>query len=282
MNEFVLWCGLAMTGLFQQWKDSLPDSVHDVILGMTEYHIPQQWSATNRIPAWIAWYVFSVDVFAWYVYYLERKLVRRKHTKFVVQKLYIFLIIHIISGVVETVAGLMSVLHPDNRELAHFTAYVALVAHIPTNLVLAPYVWGLKYITVTGYVIVGLMRMYEALNVLWGNHFSVVNLWILLQMATLVRVVSYFVAPWTSRKGYYGDLSTDKLVYTFTVGVASFTTAAFVYSPVVLVLVVHILALANFLWPETVFTGGKGCAIKDTETETETETEAETESTKDK
>jgi hypothetical protein len=255
--------------LFLQWKESLPSSLADVIAAGTEYRIPMQWSEHTRVPAWVAWYVFSVDVFAWWVYYMERKLVKRKHMKFTAQKMYYVLAIHIISGLVETVLGLMSVLHPENKQLAYATAWVALCAHIPTNLMLSPHVWGLKYITVTGYIIVGLMRAFEAMNVLWDSHFSVVNLWILLQMATLVRVVSYFVAPWTSIRGYYGDLSTDKLVYTFTVGVASISTAAFVYSPTVLLLVIHILAIANFLFPESVFTGGKvgaDAAAKETDT----------------
>ena len=44
-------------------------------------------------------------------------------------------------------------------------------------------------------------------------------------MATLVRIIAYLVAPWSSVDGRYGDLSTEPIVYTATIGIASLVRA---------------------------------------------------------
>ena len=113
------------------------------------------------MPAYVAWWLFAADVTTWVFYYVERRVVKRKHLKFVGTQRHI-LALHVIAGTCETVVGLVSILKPANVLAARSAAIVALAVHIPTNLLLAPHVWGLKYITVSGYVMVALLRAWEA------------------------------------------------------------------------------------------------------------------------
>jgi hypothetical protein len=166
---------------FTQWFDSLPVSAAAFVSSLWTTQFPCDW--TNiRMPPWIAWLLFSIDVGTWLFYVIEKDVAVEKHIKFRAKGLWMFLVVHILSGMLETVVGFFGILHPEYPHLATIAAWTALVAHIPTNLLLSPYVWGLKYITVTGYVIVGLLRAYTAIRVL-ENPLLLPELWILLQMA---------------------------------------------------------------------------------------------------
>lgn len=138
--------------------------------------------------------------------------------------------------------------------------------------------WGLQHVTVTGYIIVNLLRLNQALRVFGHeivhfNHihsatknatiwmgselqidvFSFPDLWVLLHMATLVRLVAYYVSPWTSFNGNRtGDLLTDPVVYTFSVTVAALVTLGFVYSPSINFIAVVILSIAHVFLPSKV------------------------------
>jgi hypothetical protein len=244
-----------------------------------DFRVPHDFTA-SPMPAYVAWWLFAADVTTWVFYFVERRVVKRKHLKFA-RKLRPILALHVIGGLCETVVGLVAILDPTNLFATQTTALVALVSnkkalsplreqcsvdalytqavHIPTNLLLAPHVWGLKYITVSGYVMVALLRAWEAYRVKFQPHTqhslgffctgsvvrlgwptsgcavmqvlfrstSVANLWILLHMATLVRMIAYLVAPWSSVDGRYGDLSTEPVVYTATIGIASLVPAPF-------------------------------------------------------
>ena len=166
------------------------------------------------------------------------------------------LLVHILAGVAETLCGFASVINPSDVNLAKTTAYIALLFHIPTNLILSPQVWGLRYITVTGYVVVGLLRAFTAMRVLFSSHYLVADLWILLQMATLVRIIVYFVTPWSSVNGKHaGDLSTEPFIHTLAIGTASLVSTAFVYPPWMLVVVLNILALMKVIFPPRIAVG---------------------------
>mmetsp|Transcript_22562 Transcript_22562/g.42076 ORF Transcript_22562/g.42076 Transcript_22562/m.42076 type:complete len:85 (-) Transcript_22562:548-802(-) len=68
-------------------------------------------------------------------------------------------------------------------------------------------------------------------------------------MATLVRIIVYFVTPWSSVDGQPGDLSTEAFTHTLAIGTASLVTTAFVQPPWVLLAVLALLALMRRLFP---------------------------------
>lgn len=124
---------------------------------------------------------------------------------------------------------------------------------------LSPHIWGLKYITVTGYVVVALLLVVAAVKVLFVSHLLLIDLWILLHMATMVCIVAYFITPWSSVDGSYGDLSTDPIIHTIAIGTASLVTVAFVCPPVVLIVVLCIPA--TMVFPPKVFVKDVGKMI---------------------
>mmetsp|Transcript_22562 Transcript_22562/g.42073 ORF Transcript_22562/g.42073 Transcript_22562/m.42073 type:complete len:186 (-) Transcript_22562:766-1323(-) len=164
-----------VNSLHEQWLDSLPSSPRELWGDMTSFTVPHNWEQ-RPMSAWVAWAVLAVNVTTWWFYYYERAVIQRKHKKFIATRLTTVLLIHVLSGMVETLAGFVSVIHPQNPHYAHLTAYLALLLHIPSNLMLSPRVWGLRYITVTGYVVVGLLRAVTALRVLVDSHYLVADL----------------------------------------------------------------------------------------------------------
>ena len=166
------------------------------------------------------------------------------------------------SGVLETCLGLIAILLPTAAATGDVTvwwwrstAICALFLHIPTGLLLSPKVWGLKHITVIGYFIVGFLRAHKAILTLYDPVANLPDLWILLHMATLVRLVAYYISPWSSSDGgRSGDLLTDPLVYTFTVTVAGLVTLGFVYPPAFNLFALVVLAFAHAIWPSNIST----------------------------
>ena len=187
--------------------------------------------------------ILIANLFSWGFYFIERKLVKKNHKKFINKKK--ILMIHVISGIFETLLGYYMIYYSITNY--YFIIVTISLFHTLTNIYLIPNVWGLKYITVPGYVLVSLMRLYESINILvYQNKLHYIsNLWILLQTATLVRILSYFVYPWSSQKGKYGDLSINPIIYTGSVSTAALICSIYVYDPYIVFCVLLILAISK-------------------------------------
>merc|ERR1711959_665814 len=64
-----------------------------------------------------------------------------------------------------------------------------------------------------------------------GNYRNYPQAWILLQVGTVVRLLGFFVLPFTSTDGRRGDLFTEPTLYSFNILLSGYLTAAFVYPP---------------------------------------------------
>ena len=185
------------------------------------------------------------------------------HKKFKAHSTSWVVIIHAIGGFVETVLMFVYFLNPHSTSSQLYglaASWTALIIHIPAGFMLTPRVWGLKNITVGGYLFVGLCQLQKALDVVSNSYevniSSLSELWILLHTATLVRLVLYHITPYSSIDGIRrGDLFTEPLVYTLGVSLATLVTLAFVYPPELFLLLYLIFAIIEKLNPSKMRSG---------------------------
>merc|ERR1712054_451389 len=74
------------------------------------------------------------------------------------------------------------------------------------------------------------LRSMEVLRTLF-DHRNYPQAWILLQVGTVVRLLGYFVLPFSSTDGRRGDLFTEPTIYSFNILLSGYLTSAFVYPP---------------------------------------------------
>jgi len=251
-------CGLAQ-GLLEFLR-AFPDHYKPVFDFVAE--------PMNPLLAVCLWFV---DVyFLLKTYYLEKLTVTNAHKKYKAHRTTIAVAIHGLGSAVELTVGLLAVLahakvaptaagwlgistspeanshlpqslglahlvallSPWKDQLAQATAFLALFVNVPSGLVLNPNVFGVKHLTVPGFLLFGFLRTMEGLRVLMVSHALVTNLWILLKVGTVVRLLGWFVLPYTSVDGgRRGDLFTEPVVYSFNILLSGYLTAAFVYPP---------------------------------------------------
>ncbi|EOD07094.1 putative membrane protein [Emiliania huxleyi CCMP1516] len=134
---------------------------------------------------------------------------------------------------------------------ARASACVALAVTVPTGVLLARHSSrsGVRHLADTAFGLYHAARALEAARVLALSPRLLPNLWILLHSGTAVRLVGFFVTPYSSTDGARGDLFTEPLCYTFTLLLAGFLVAAFVYPPHYLLLSLAAFALANRIAP---------------------------------
>jgi len=94
-----------------------------------------------------------------------------------------------------------------------------------------PGVFGIKHLTVPGFFIFGMLRALEILRTLAYDYRNYPQAWILLQVGTVVRLLGYFILPFSSIDGRRGDLFTEPTIYSFNILLSGYLTAAFVYPP---------------------------------------------------
>merc|ERR1711937_828817 len=92
----------------------------------------------------------------------------------------------------------------------------------------------------------------EVLRVLVVDHRLFPNLWILLHVGTVVRLLGWFVLPYTSSSGRRGDLFTEPVVYSFNILLSGYLTAAFVYPPKFMLGSLALYAVSQCVWPPRV------------------------------
>ena len=212
--------------------------------------------------------VFGIDFIVLIHYIVHWELFtsnNKKYLKSSTLRRYLFLS-HAFSGTFEIIFGYLALISLNvihilklngNHDDASFfnniffvltwLAFIcAAIIHIPTSLYLSPFVWGIKYLTVSGYVIAAFLRGIKAYN-LWislnfANNINVnrnindigknlQDLWILIHMAIVVRYCAAYVFPFTRKNGTYGDLSTHPIYYTLSVAVASSIVVSIVFPP---------------------------------------------------
>ena len=200
----------------------------------------------------LATLIFLFDLFVYGHYYVHYDLFERNNQKKFLssQPTKSIFLIHVFSGMFELSVGYLAVLMTNSG--SHSLSYVciasALLFHIPTGLAMAPHVWGIKYLTVPGYVGVGLLRASVALRVFLQDPLVFEQSWILLHMGVLVRFVSCYVVPFTSKGGRYGDLSISPVYHTMSVAIASAVTVALVFPPWY-----NVLFLGAYAWFKMVY-----------------------------
>jgi hypothetical protein len=72
---------------------------------------------------------------------------------------------------------------------------------------------------------------------------------VVLQVGTVVRLLGYFVLPYSSKDGNRGDLFTEPINYSFNILMSGVLTAAFVYPPFYVLAQNLIYVVAYFAMP---------------------------------
>ena len=215
------------------------------------FHAPHDWES-DPMQTSTACILFCADLWVWSMYYSEREVAVHAHKKYTAHRNTAVVAVHFVAGVTETVLGLLYLLN-YGEWCARVSALVAIGFHIPTGFYLSPKVWGLRHITVPGYLLVNICRLLQAVRTWHNPAKSLPDLWILLHMATLVRICSYYITPYSSTNGQRrGDLVTDPLVYTLSVSLAALVTLSFVYPPVFLLTLLGALVVTHHFIPSAV------------------------------
>lgn len=104
-----------------------------------------------------------------------------------------------------------------------------------------------------GFVKFGLLRAMEVTRVFLVDHRLVANLWILLHVGTVVRLLGWFILPYTSVNATRrGDLFTEPIMYSFNILLSGYLTAAFVYPPKFLLGSLIVYAIGQLVYPPRV------------------------------
>jgi hypothetical protein len=219
------------------WRSPNEWSKHFTETDWTKFPMLQQYQpvydfvSTPMNPT-LAIVLFIIDVWSILLaYYIERPAVKNAHKKYAAHGTSYAAMIHGIGSCVELAVGLAAVLRPDVPAIAKATAYIALLINLPSGWIMTPRVFGVRHLTVPGFSLQGVLRTMEALRVLTVDTRLVPNLWILLHVGTVVRLLGYFVLPYSTTDGLRGDLFTEPINYSFNILLSGILTAAFVYPP---------------------------------------------------
>lgn len=142
-------------------------------------------------------------------------------------------------------------------KLAHATTYVALFFNLPSGARMTPKVFGVKDLTVPGFTLMGVVRLLDVARVLTVDHRLVPNLWILLQVGTLVRLLGHFVLPYSSKGGKRGGMFTEPVNYSFNILLSGYFVVMFVHPPSFLFLSFGLYPLAQTFMPVEVISARK-------------------------
>lgn len=174
----------------------------------------------------------------WYflvkTYVLERAIskenaVDRAHKKYKAHKNMWAVVAHGAGSALEMTVGCLACIYPKKAIFTKIASSLA-INNILTGFVLTEGVFGIKHLTVPGFYLFGVLRTLEIFRTFF-NYRNYPQAWILLQVGTVVRLLGYFVLPFSSTDGVRGDLFTEPTVYSFNILLSGYLTAAFVYPP---------------------------------------------------
>jgi hypothetical protein len=192
-------------------------------------------------------------VTAWYflirVYVVEKRVlpkdnaIDQAHKKYKAHKNMWAVVAHGAGSSLELTIGCFACIYPEKTLLTKISSALA-INNVLTGFVLTPGVFGIKHLTVPGFALFGCLRSIEIARTLGQDYRNYPQAWILLQVGTIVRLLGYWVLPFSSIDGKRGDLFTEPTMYSFNILLSGYLTAAFVYPPK------HVLAslLLYVLW----------------------------------
>jgi hypothetical protein len=163
-------------------------------------------------------------------YVVERGVVDKAHKKYKAHKNMKVVAAHGGGSALEISIGCLACCYPKKTILTKIASALA-INNILTGFVLTPGVFGIKHLTVPGFYMFGIARAIEIFRTLVYDYRNYPQAWILLQVGTVVRLLGYFVLPYTSIDGQIGDLFTEPTTYSFNILLSGYLTMAFVYPP---------------------------------------------------
>jgi len=175
----------------------------------------------------------------WYflvkTYVVERSMtadnaVDRAHKKYKVHEHMWAVAAHGAGSALEITIGCLACIYPSKVVYTKIASALA-INNICSGFVLTPGVFGIKHLTVPGFYLFGVLRALEIVRTLCYDYRNYPQAWILLQVGTVVRLLGYFVLPFSSTDGVRGDLFTEPSIYSFNILLSGYLTAAFVYPP---------------------------------------------------
>merc|ERR1712154_15741 len=119
--------------------------------------------------------------------------------------------------------------YPKQRSLTWIAILIA-IHNVLTGLVITPGVFGIKHLTVPGFYLFAYLRATEILRTLLKPT-EYANAYIFLHVGTLVRLLGYWVLPYSSTDGVRGDLFKEPSIYSFNILMSGTITAGFVVPP---------------------------------------------------
>mmetsp|Transcript_13080 Transcript_13080/g.38719 ORF Transcript_13080/g.38719 Transcript_13080/m.38719 type:complete len:647 (-) Transcript_13080:361-2301(-) len=186
--------------------------------------------ASMRPSLCVLTYVWTV-YFLLKAYYVERRTVKRAHKKFVAHGTNHIAHLHGLGSSLELTIGMFAILRPDMPSLAYVCVALAMLINVPTGFLMTKGVFGVKHITVPGFALFGVLRIAEAYRTVFIDPRAMQGMWVLLQVGTIVRLLGFFVLPFSSVDGARGDLFIEPVNYTINILLSGYITVGFVYPP---------------------------------------------------
>jgi hypothetical protein len=152
------------------------------------------------------------------------------HKKYKAHKNMWAVALHGAGSSLEIGVGCLACCYPKKTIFTKMAAALA-INNILTGFVLTPGVFGIKHLTVPGFLLFGVLRALEIWRTLVSDYRNYPQAWILLQVGTVVRLLGFFVLPFSSIDGRRGDLFTEPSIYSFNILLSGYLTTAFVYPP---------------------------------------------------
>jgi len=195
-----------------------------------KHHAVYDWKKTP-----MSKYVAVTTLVAgWYflvkAYVIEKKVVKQAHKKYKAHNNTLAVALHGTGSALEITMGCAACCYPERAILTQISSALA-INNILTGFVLTPGVFGIKHLTVPGFYLFGVLRLLEILRTLVYDYRNYPQAWILLQVGTVVRLLGFWVLPYSSTDGRRGDLFTEPSIYSFNILLSGYLTAAFVYPP---------------------------------------------------
>jgi hypothetical protein len=163
-------------------------------------------------------------------YVVEKGVVKQAHKKYKAHGTTTAVAMHGTGSALEISIGCLACCYPKKIVLTKIASALA-INNIISGFVLTPGVFGIKHLTVPGFYLFGVLRAVEILRTLAFDYTNYPQAWILLQVGTIVRLLGFFVLPYSSTDGVRGDLFTEPSLYSFNILLSGYLTAAFVYPP---------------------------------------------------
>jgi hypothetical protein len=231
----------------KEWVAAIPGSHYEPVFDFIK----------SPMTPLMALVLYIVDVyFLLKTYYLNKVVVHNAHKKYVAHKNDHIIALHGIGSATELTLGTLAVialagksvaslgpkanwleklatsLDPYSKGLCIASALLGVLINVPSGLQLTPGVYGIKSLTVPGFYKFAALRTMEASRVLFIDHRLYTNMWILLKVGTVVRLLGYYILPYTSAdRQVPGDLFTEPAIYSQNILLSGVLTAGFVYPP---------------------------------------------------